>query len=58
MGHGDSNGQCSNCHNGANPAVNCFKCHDRGKMVEKHREKGIEEIAGRCLECHPNGGKD
>jgi hypothetical protein len=56
MGHGDADGQCSSCHNGTNTNVNCFKCHDRDETVNKHREEGIEDIAGRCLECHPNGG--
>jgi hypothetical protein len=27
-------------------------------MEEKHAEKGINDIGGRCLDCHPTGEED
>ena len=57
MNHGGANGVCSACHtdNGNGPA-DCFKCHNRTKMDDKH--KNINNYASRCLECHPGGRGD
>jgi Domain of unknown function (DUF5667) len=55
MNHGNANGRCSSCHTGTNPTVNCFTCHNRSELEKKHAEEGIANIAGRCIQCHPNG---
>jgi len=56
--HGNANGECSKCHTEGTNNVNCYKCHDKGKMENKHAEKDIFNIAGRCLSCHPKGKND
>ncbi len=56
--HGGAGGNCSACHSSNSTSVNCYKCHNQAKMVEKHNEEGISNIAGRCLSCHPNGDKE
>jgi hypothetical protein len=58
MNHGDADGQCSDCHSSNSSSVNCYKCHNKAKMEEKHSEEGIFDIAGRCLSCHPNGEEE
>lgn len=55
MNHGNANGDCSKCHPSGGSQYNCFACHDKDKMINKHNEKGITDIAGRCLNCHPGG---
>jgi hypothetical protein len=58
MNHGGAGGECSRCHSGGSTDVNCYRCHDQQKMENKHAEKNIGDIAGRCLACHPNGKED
>ncbi len=38
--------------------MNCYKCHDKAKMENKHAEEDILDIAGRCLSCHPKGKEE
>jgi hypothetical protein len=56
MNHGGANGDCSTCHPSGAPAWTCENCHSMGEMLNKH--EGIPDIAGRCIECHPNGEED
>lgn len=58
MEHGDANGECSACHDGTSSNVNCYRCHNKADTEKKHQEEGILDIAGRCLECHPDGKED
>jgi hypothetical protein len=58
INHGNAGGVCSACHSAQGNSVNCFRCHDQAKMETKHAEKGIFDLAGRCLNCHPKGGND
>ncbi|OGO40859.1 MAG: hypothetical protein A2W36_02160 [Chloroflexi bacterium RBG_16_58_14] len=58
LNHGGARGNCSRCHSGETNSVNCYTCHDQQKMEKHHAEKNILDIAGRCLECHPDGKKD
>jgi hypothetical protein len=58
MNHGDAGGDCATCHPGNKISVNCYSCHDKGETEKHHNEQGILDIAGRCLECHPDGEKD
>ncbi len=53
--HGNAGGTCSKCHPNDPPKWTCYTCHDRNRMEEKHNEEGINDIAGRCLQCHPDG---
>ena len=55
MNHGGANGNCSKCHPSGGKEYNCFACHDKDKMINKHNEEGISNIAGRCLDCHRGG---
>jgi hypothetical protein len=55
MNHGNANGKCSSCHPSGGSSYNCFACHDKAKMTEKHNEEGISDFASRCLACHPGG---
>ena len=56
MNHGGAGGNCSSCHQGTNVAVNCYRCHNQAETEKHHTEKGIFDIAGKCLGCHPGGG--
>jgi hypothetical protein len=57
MNHGDANGKCSKCHPSGGANYNCYACHDKDKMINKHNEKSITDISNRCLECHRRGEK-
>jgi hypothetical protein len=57
MNHGDAKGNCSKCHPSGGAQYNCYACHDKDKMINKHNEKGISDIGSRCLDCHPGGKK-
>ena len=46
------------CHPANNPGWTCYNCHNKGETENHHAEKGILDIATRCLECHPDGGND
>jgi hypothetical protein len=56
INHHGANGSCTTCHPAATRDWSCFGCHDQGGLESKHSEKGISEIAGQCLTCHPTGG--
>ena len=58
MDHGGADGECSACHEGTSSNVNCSRCHDKGETEKRHTDKGILDIGGRCLECHPDGKGD
>ena len=53
--HGDAGGVCSNCHSGTNGTVSCYRCHNKAATEAEHAEEGIYDIAGKCLDCHPDG---
>ncbi|HJS28583.1 MAG TPA: cytochrome c3 family protein [Anaerolineales bacterium] len=53
MDHGDTDGNCAQCHPSNTPAWQCESCHSMGEMLEEHED--IPDIAGRCIECHPDG---
>ncbi len=53
--HGNAGGICSSCHDGTNASANCYKCHNQAETEKNHADKGISNIAGRCLQCHPTG---
>lgn len=58
MNHGGAGGSCSTCHPANTPAYTCYGCHDQAETVQHHAEKGINDIDGRCTECHADGGGD
>jgi hypothetical protein len=55
MDHGGAGGVCAKCHPSNSSDWTCYTCHDQGIMDTHHAEKGITDIGGRCLECHPTG---
>jgi len=57
MDHGAAS-SCSSCHPGGGSDWTCDGCHNPTEMNNTHTEKGISDIGGRCLECHPTGKND
>jgi hypothetical protein len=55
MGHGDANKSCTTCHPSATRDWSCFGCHNQEQLTGKHREEGVAEIVGHCMNCHPGG---
>ncbi len=52
--HDGANGNCTLCHPGGDTTTyNCFTCHQEEKITQEHKDKGISEIAGKCVTCHP-----
>ena len=49
---------CATCHPVNFVQFTCDPCHEPAEMVEEHNDEDIFDIAGRCLECHPNGLKE
>jgi hypothetical protein len=58
INHHGADGSCTTCHPAGTPEWSCFGCHNQGGLERKHSEKGISEIAGQCLNCHPTGRED
>lgn len=57
MEHGGADGVCSNYHDGARFKVNCDKYRKKAQTVKEHGEKGIYDIGGRHLVCHPDSNE-
>ncbi|MEI7644879.1 MAG: cytochrome c3 family protein [Chloroflexales bacterium] len=51
---------CATCHTNPGPqqyqTYTCYRCHAEAKMISKHREEGINDIAN-CVRCHADGRK-
>ena len=46
---------CSVCHAATFVEYTCDRCHEPAEMLERHTDKDIFGISGRCAECHPTG---
>jgi hypothetical protein len=55
MSHGEAKGSCTTCHPSATREWSCFGCHNQERLTSEHREEGISEIVGQCLNCHSGG---
>jgi hypothetical protein len=52
--------ECKTCHTDINfSSYTCYGCHEHteGKMIQEHREEGINDIS-KCADCHKSGNED
>jgi len=56
--HGGTVLSCAMCHPGSDlTAYSCVTCHSEIQMAQIHDAKGLAEVAGACVRCHPQGEK-
>jgi hypothetical protein len=58
INHKGADGVCAKCHPSGTSSWTCYTCHKQGETEKHHEEKGILNIASRCVACHPNGKKE
>jgi hypothetical protein len=54
--HGSSDVDCSACHIGGDTsAYYCLTCHSEVTTFNSHEARGVRDVLGKCVDCHPEG---